>query len=194
MDPLSAFRTEVLRPIVTIVVPGAIATGPFVLLAGYYFPQTHNLWEQHPSAFVTILTVCVLAIGLILEDLGGHIEKDLWDCKIKKKYQRQDEDWDKYLQLRLQDEIVGQRYIQDIKTRMKFELSMVPALLTFLVGLIWTNAQYNLWSLFGGIVSSMIILLIAAYLAYESFLSAEILSRTRKLILDAATGITKTDE
>ncbi|MBZ5554765.1 MAG: hypothetical protein LAO21_18765 [Acidobacteriia bacterium] len=189
MDPLSAFRTEVLRPIVTIVVPGSIATAPFVLLARYYFPQTYTLWEQHPSAFVTILTVCVLAVGFILEDLGGHIEKDLWDHRIKKKYQRHDEDWYKYLQLRLQDEIIGQRYIQDIKTRMKFELSMVPALLIFLIGLIWTNAEYKLWSTCGSIVSSIIILIIAAYLAYESFLSAEILSKTRKLILDAASGM-----
>ena len=38
VDFISAFKSELFRPLATLVVPGGVAIGPYVLVAGYYFP------------------------------------------------------------------------------------------------------------------------------------------------------------
>jgi hypothetical protein len=185
MDLLDAFKSEVFRPLVTLIVPGAIALAPYPVVLGYYVPKVPSFWEDHPSGFVAILIVCIIAAGLILENLGAFIESSFWDKRMARKDDTHQGTWDEYLKLELKDEIVGQRYLRTFLVRMKFELSMVPALLSLWFGLLWMNRLYKVWPFWGFILVTGFLFILAGYLLLESYLSAKNLARTRKLIVEA---------
>ncbi len=185
MDFISAFKSELFRPLATLVVPGGVAIGPYVLVATYYFPGVVSFWKDHPSAFVAILVICIIAVGLIVEDLGAYIERDFWDSKLARENEDHSDHWEQYLKLRLNDEIVGQRYLRTILTRMKFELAMVPAFFFFWCGLLWLNRLYDLWRLSRFALLSGVLLILTIYLLLESYRSASVMSATRTLIVQA---------
>lgn len=179
MDFLSNVKSELLRPLITLVIPGAFFIGPWILIVGYHVPRIAKFWDERPSAFVAIITICVFASGLILEDIGARIESG-WDNRLK-----DSDNWDKYLQLETKDEIVGQRYLRTILLRMKFELSMAPALISLCIGIIWLDSIYEMWTWKAEVPIYVFVLLLAAYLVFESYSSACLLKKTRKLIIDA---------
>lgn len=185
MDFISAFKSELFRPLATLVVPGGIAVGPYVLVAGYYFPGVAAFWKEHPSASVAILVICIIAVGLIVEDLGAYIERDFWDSKLARENEDHSDHWEQYLKLNLNDEIVGQRYLRTLLTRMKFELAMVPAFFFFWCGLLWLNRLYGLWRPSRFALLSGVLLILAIYLLLESYRSASVMSQTRTLIIEA---------
>jgi len=185
VDFISAFKSELFRPLATLVVPGGVAIGPYVLVAGYYFPGVTLFWRDHPSAFVAILVICIVAVGLIVEDLGAFIERDFWDSKLAKDNEDHSDHWEQYLKLRLNDEIVGQRYLRTLLTRMKFELAMVPAFFFFWCGLLWLNRLYDLWRPSRFALLSGVLLILTIYLLLESYRSASVMSTTRTLIVQA---------
>jgi MFS family permease len=185
VDFISAFKSELFRPLATLVVPGGVAIGPYVLVAAYYFPGVASFWREHPSAFVAILVICIVAVGLIVEDLGAFIERDLWDSKLARENEYHSDHWEQYLKLKLNDEIVGQRYLRTVLTRMKFELAMVPAFFFFWCGLLWLNRLYDLWRPSRFALLSGVLLVVTIYLLLESFRSASVMSTTRGLIVEA---------
>jgi len=185
MDFISAFKSELFRPLATLVVPGGVAISPYVLVVGYYFPGVTSFWREHPSAFVAILVICIIGVGLIVEDLGAFIERDFWDNKLARENEDHSEHWEQYLKLRLNDEIVGQRYLRTLLTRMKFELAMVPAFFFFWCGLLWLNRLYELWRPSRFALLSGVLLILTIYLLLESYRSASVMSQTRTLIIEA---------
>ncbi|MEW6128132.1 MAG: hypothetical protein AB1757_13915 [Acidobacteriota bacterium] len=183
MDIISALKSELFRPLIILFIPGVTASSPYALLLGHYIPQVKFFRESQPSAFVVIITICALAVGLILEDVGSRIEVG-WDKLLKKQDATHEENWNNYLRLKLKDEIVGQRYLQTFLTRMKFELSMAPALILFSIGLFWLNWVYSI-SVCASLTITVVVLGLAAYLLWESYSSAQVLSNTRKQIIKA---------
>jgi hypothetical protein len=195
VDFISAFKSELFRPLATLVVPGGVAIGPYVLVAGYYFPGIVSFWKEHPSAFVAVLVICIVAVGLIVEDLGAFIERDFWDSKLARENGDHSDHWEQYLKLRLNDEIVGQRYLRTLLTRMKFELAMVPAFFFFWCGLLWLNRLYDLWRPSRFVLLSGVLLILTIYLLLESYRSASVMSATRTLIVQAvALSYPKSDQ
>jgi hypothetical protein len=186
VDLTAPFKTEVLRPITTLVVPGSIAVAPYILVLGFYIPAAARFWETHGGAAAVVITICVLAAGLILENIGASIEVMLWDTVLQSKDATHLPNWDRYLELEMKDELIAQRYLESLVMRMKFELSMAPALLVFWVGLTWLNYLYTLWSVPGSILTSALLALGAVYFLRCSYISARVLSHVRKLILEAA--------
>ena len=185
MDFISAFKSELFRPLATLVVPGGVAIGPYVLVVAYYFPAVTSFWNDHPSAFVAILVICIVTVGLIVEDLGAFIERDFWDSKLARDNADHSDHWEQYLKLRLNDEIVGQRYLRTLLTRMKFELAMVPAFFFFWCGLLWLNRLYDLWRPSRFALLTGVLLILTVYLLLESYRSASVMSTTRTLIVQA---------
>jgi hypothetical protein len=185
MDILSAFKSEIFRPLTTIVVPGTLALGPFIPIVGYYVPAVHRFWEEHPTAFSTLALICILAAGLILEDLGSVVESKVWDPRLKKDPTWQ-QNWDDYLMLELKDEIIGQPYLESIVARLKFELSMLPTLIVGMLGVVWMNGIWHFWSCYAFLGFVAVILLIVTYLTWESYQSTKVLAKTRPLIIAAA--------
>lgn len=185
MDIVSAFKSELFRPIVTIVVPGFVALSPYLFVADYYNPQILQFWESSPSAFIGILLMLVLAAGLILEDIGSRIEGTIWDSVMSRKHKEYMTTWDTYLKLCTKDDIIGQRYLRTILMRLKFELSMGPALLISLGGLIWCNAKWCIWERNSCLWMSFVITVTGLYLLWESYDSVNLLARVRQLVIEA---------
>jgi hypothetical protein len=186
MDIDSAFKSEVFRPLVTLVVPGSIVVGPYILVVGFYFPNVNVFWNEHSSAFVAIVAVCILAIGLVLENLGSMIECDVLDEIIDRKDKIHRDKWNDYLKLEVKDEIIGQRYLRTILTRMKFELAMIPALFFFWCGVLWMNRLYGTWRTSRFILMSAVVFVLIVVMFLEAYRSAKNTAKTRALIIDAA--------
>ncbi len=185
MDILDAFKSEVFRPLVTLIVPGAIAIAPYPIVTGHYVPKVQLFWNEHSSGFVAILIVSVIASGLILENLGSRIESRFWDKRIKNHDESHYATWDEYLKLETNDEIIGQRYLRTILVRLKFELSMIPALIFLWLGLLWVNCLYHVWSLWGFALVTVFVFALNGYLWFESYSSAKNIARIRKLMVEA---------
>ncbi len=182
MNLLKALESELFKPLATIFVPGTIAISPYYLLAVMDVPILSTAVESHTGIITLLATVGVLAIGLILEDIGSRIECHWHDGLAKK------DSWDSYLQLRIQDEFVGQRYIQTLLPRMKFELSMVPALSICVIGLLLIQIRMAVlgWLTTGIVAGTMLV--VAVYLLLESKQSVRLLAEKRELVLNAATS------
>ena len=185
MDITSPFKSEVLRPFTTWVIPGSIAVAPYILVLGFYLPQVTAFWNTHPSAAVGVIVICALAAGLILENIGASIESGWWDTILQGKDESHLRNWDRYLKLRIKDEFVAQRYLKTRVMQLKFELSMAPALLLFWIGLLWLNYLYQMWQQPGVIFVSALLFLGILYLLRESYVSSRVLSGLRELILAA---------
>jgi hypothetical protein len=190
MDLEAPLKPEVLRPLITLVVPGTIALGPFVIIAAHYVPEIEKFWTAHPNAFTVLLSLAILTTGFVIDDFATNIEAHLWDPKLERKHKLHATNWKRYLQLQLKDELIAQRYLRTKLTQMKFELAMPPALVICASGIEWLNAILDLWSwkVTAGIDVS--ILAIAGYLLSESWQTANLLSTTRATILEAIdTGV-----
>jgi len=186
MDVAAPFKSEVLRPLITLVFPGTIALGPFVLLLGHYVSPVPQFWLQHPHAFALLLGMSVLAAGFIIDNVGSTVERYWWDRRIDTATEKKHmENWCAYLKLQMQDEIVAQRYIRQKVTQLKFELAMPPALAIFWLGLLWLQLTQGIWSTVGFILATVPIWAGCAYLLWESGKTANVLSETRALLLEA---------
>src|SRR5207245_3973826 len=106
--------------------------------------------------------ITVIAIGLILENLGGRIEA-VWDKFINRNNNGHKDKLEAYLRLKVESEFVGQRYLRTVLVRMKFELAMLPALVSFAFGLIWLQSLYTLWT---SLRFKMLLATIAGLFAY----------------------------
>jgi hypothetical protein len=142
MDFISAVRSDGIQPLFTYVVPGGFATAPYFLLTISYMPQVELFWDRHPAAFTIVITFVVLFTGAFLEELGTRLEL-IWDRRLA---HRNPSNWEPYLQLKVKDEIVGQRYLRNVLMRMKFQLSMMLALPILTVGLVWLNVRLRFGS------------------------------------------------
>lgn len=183
MELIAAFKSELFRPLVTLVLPGGVASAPYLILAACLIPSVRTFGHEYPSTSVAIALACIVGIGLVLEDVGSRIEYR-WDKRLNKRHADHLVTWDKYLQLKMRDEIVGQRYLRTLLVRLKFELAMVPAWLAFGIGIIWLNTLTAFWSLDHTLLYVTPFAL-AAYSAYESYSTSILMGRTRRLILAA---------
>lgn len=75
MDFISAFKSELFRPLVKLFIPGAVASGPYLLLVGHYGVNARKFWEEHPSTTGAVVLGCIIAVDLVLENWGLRLEK-----------------------------------------------------------------------------------------------------------------------
>jgi hypothetical protein len=185
MDLAAPFKAEVLRPLITLAVPGTISTAPYVVILGHYVPPVEAFWTGHPNAFAVLIALVVLAAGFIIDDIGANIEAHVFDSILTRRSPAHSTNWAKYLKLQINDELVGQRYLRHKVTQLKFELAMVAALPIFWIGLMWLNGIYSMWAFRGMFLVTLVIAAASAYLLFESWQTAGVLSNTRALILAA---------
>jgi hypothetical protein len=182
MDPVSGLKAELFRPLTTVLVPGLLAIAPFTAIAFARFPKLEALLSSSLGMSALLLFLGVLS-GMLMEDFGSRIELFLWRCFSGTP--ERDEEWAKYLQLKTTDEIVGQRYLKTVHLRLKFELSMVPALIMFAAGGLWYNDLYGNISQRHIILATLIIINLVFYLLYEANSSIVLLADTRKHVIAA---------
>jgi len=185
MDLPSAFKSEVFRPLATIMVPGAAAVAPFAVLANHYNPSLLAFAEKFPAVHATALILTALAAGMILEDLGGMIEAQLWDRLIEKETRCHASDWHQFLALapKRDEETVGHRYLRTLTLRLKFELAFGLALVFLWFGLLWLDAVMLLWRHQYVLLLSALTLGASAYALWESYRTAWALGGVRRIIV-----------
>lgn len=182
MDFASTFKAEVFRPVAVLVVPGAIASFPFFMLATKYFPDLATYRDAFVVPYYSISFLLVLAVGLLLEDIGSLIESEVWDSWLEERYDL-DAVWEKYMAATFAIEPVGQRYIRTVVLRLKFELGCSIAFVPFLLGLAWLTAAFCLISWRSYVFAAIASVCVATYLLWESYRGAKVLARTRRIIL-----------
>ncbi len=134
MDPVSGLKSDTYRYLVTNFIPGAIGAIPLVLLAIAEAPDTKGMLTTSPLfSGLTLLCAAVL-LGMLFEDVGSHVELIHWN-RLTKNDPAADDEWYAYLRTSTKDEPVGHRYLDTVQMRLKFELSMFPALCALIVGL-----------------------------------------------------------
>lgn len=183
MDPTAAFRNEVFRPLVTLVVPGATALAPYVILLRVRQFEVRQFWNDHTTSAFLVTALAAITVGLILEGVGARIET-AWDARLDKQVKGHTDTWYKYLRLTLVSEPIGQRYLRTITLALKFELAMAAALPLMYVGLLWLDRSIDLFGWKGAFIIGMLVAVLTAYLLYESWSSSKVLSRVRQELVE----------
>jgi hypothetical protein len=168
-----------------IIAPGAIAVGPYIIVLAYYVADVKRFWLEHDTAFGAIVSIGVVVVGLLLEEIGALTE-GVWDSLLTQQNRGHLDTWYRYLALKMKDEYVAERYIQRVLVNFKFELSMVPAVIAFATGLIWIQCLFYPWEMTSFVEILAGLAALTLFLLWESYQSADLLSRTRTLLVDAA--------
>src|SRR5688572_22339624 len=122
-DALSAFGSEIFRPLSTVVLPGAFALTPSLIAALYEFSGfRHMVADNHAEAVAAFIVAAVFS-GLVCEDIGARLESWL-DAKAGADHEVV---WYSYLRQALRIEPVGHRYLRTLVLRLKFELGCSAA-------------------------------------------------------------------
>ena len=184
MDLISAFKSELFRPLATVIAPGTVAVTPWALTFLAHNHAVVTYAEKYVGASAFFFIVLTTIAGFLLENIGARIEK-LWDSILSKSKDNHNELWNEYLRLKTKDEIVGQRYLRTIVTRMKFELAIAPALFVCVAGLFALNIERQYWTVGGLLAVVFPLIAIAVYLLFESFTSAKTCARARDQVIKA---------
>jgi hypothetical protein len=182
MDISSVFKTEVFRPVVITLVPGVAAIAPYFFLLDHYFPGAASVVAEHETTAVILVVLAAIGVGYILEDLGSRIESLIWG-RLKDAAGQDDAEWFSYLRTSFKSEPIGQKYIGDLVLRMKFENSSCPALLLLACGIIWLRCVGYIQATLPVVAVVLAIIVLAAYLLYESIESTRLLRTVRKHLL-----------
>lgn len=180
MDPVSGLKGELFRPLVTVLLPGLVAASPFMVIAVHRFPELAKIQGSPVATGAMILFIGTLS-GMLMEDLGSQVETFIWWLFLKTP--KRDREWEAYLRLKTKDEFVGQRYLDSVQLRLKFELNMIPAVLAVALGSVMCNRRCKLIS--PDHLNWWIALLIAValYLLWEAKKSSLVLSDTRAEVI-----------
>jgi len=176
----SAFEAEVFRPLVTVVIPGAIGISCWFVAVMQRCAQVRDLVSGNHTETTVLLTVVCIASGLIIEDLGSRIESSWFDTRLVKQdgFSGHKDDWNRYLRIAFKLQPVGQDYLRTILLRFKFETGVALGLLSSSIGLFFTDLKIVY-------AASWSALLVAAavYLLSEARCSHRLLSEIRREIL-----------
>ncbi len=119
MKELTAtFHSEVFRPIVALVVPGFYAISSAAVCLLQRFDKLGTLIDKYPGAATVVFLLVVLAVGLIMEEIGAQVERHL-DKVVSRcsGFECHDQEWFAYLRLAFDKEPVGHRYHPPIPAR-----------------------------------------------------------------------------
>lgn len=193
MDPVSAFKSEIFRPIASIVLPGMLAIGPLVIVLGNAAPEVQELYSHQPLVFIALLTAASTVVGMLLENLGSSIERGIDRCMEVEYLPGVSAVWRLYLGTSCSD-TYARKYLGSLITRLKFINSMIPAVYIFGFGLWALHFQLARWSTNSMIVLSIFIFIISAWLFRTSTeLSEAALFSRLQMLPPANQGLINTD-
>lgn len=129
-DVASAIGSEVFQPFVSLLLPGSIASAPFLITLVQRHPNV-EVWV-HANEWLAVFASIGIGIfaGLILENLGSQLEYHLFDrLRDRATSNRHTEFWHRYLRIAFHETPVGHRHLRRIVLRLQFELASGVALL-----------------------------------------------------------------
>jgi hypothetical protein len=163
MDMTTAFRSEVFRPLVTIVIPGTIAALPYVIALNNEFPDLSKYRENHEAAYYTVVALLTVGLGMLINDAGTYIE-DRLDKALIKDFPTAVSDWYEYLNHDATKQTIGHNYLRAALLHLRFEIALLIALPIFFVGILFLEYRTcwlgsNFVSVMGAICLGLTILL-----------------------------------
>lgn len=186
-NKLSSLGLTFDRVLIQLIIPGLVASFPFIIIFLNHYPFEKKLLLDNPALLLPFVGAIALISGIILENAGSLLEVNIYDKQNKKKFERYEEIWQKFLTLKYNEVPVGHRYLRNILLRMKFELSFGFAMFPMCTGLIILDSQYQLITACYWKIILFIIIPIgsAFYLLFkEAYDSSKVLAKTRKLLVD----------
>jgi len=181
MDLTSALKNDILRPLGTIFIPAAVAVTP----SAYFIVQGHSdflaIYKEYTTATNIAIVAFLFVVGMYFEDIGSHIEQCFY-----RMYKTQDSDdaWHAYLKSDSKATTISSDYLMTVVARMKFELSMIPAIFLGTVAGLWTadkSSNIGLWT--GGFWTwAVIAVLLLAYTVFEVRTSVRWLDKERRAL------------
>jgi len=188
MDVTNLFKREILRPFLTLAVPGSTATAPSLLVVFYYYPNLFVFWEKHSGFMLTLFILLAMGVGVILDNFSARIEKVFWDDLLDKKHVKDPEstrqhslEWKAYLGLEYNEKSIAENYLETILLKLKFELGLGFGLFFGWSGLLWYQVIADEWVYWKFCITSLFLLVI--YLFFESYSSSDVLGDIRHSIL-----------
>jgi len=175
-----------------LLLPGATVLAPWIIWLPLHFSRLKQYGLDNTVIVSVGLFLCALLAGRVVAHLGSWWEAQINDRIISSKDPKHIENWYKYLRLAFVTEPVGVRYMRDVLVSLKFELNEGVALL------ITTIESWVIWYLdpnFDALrasVLSFVMLVIAAYLLFDSYHSSKILSKVREELIKGVKVVGKT--
>ncbi|UOV05321.1 hypothetical protein MUU75_00835 [Pseudoxanthomonas mexicana] len=182
MDPFSAFKSEVFRPLAAVVMPGLLAVVPYVVIACNANPDINSFYLKQTLWFMAGVLAVATALGLFIENLGSSIERGIDRCIDHEYLPGHNSVWSLYLSCGQVDSN-GRRYLASIVTRLKYINSMMPAVFLFSVGMVLLDLQVDIlsgWSMIAFVVLTISTL---TWLFRTSTELSEVASNTRYCLL-----------
>ena len=177
----SAFTSEVFRPLVTLLIPGAIAISTWFVGLLWHFHDLRTLVFNNHAEVGMVLVLAMTFAGLVLEDMGARVET-LFDSRKERQNGKHHDNWYAYLRTAFKADPIGRRYVRTLVLRLKFELGIAFAMLSAGAGLMW------LWSLgLSGRVVTVAELLCVAFTALgflEGWSTHDTLAKNRANLLE----------
>jgi hypothetical protein len=133
----SAFTNEVFKPLVTLLIPGAIALTPHFVALLWQFPQLSSLVKDNHTETSWTLLLVMLALGLLIEDLGSQVENHFDTEAEKESKGTHMHNWYAYLRTAFVADPVGRRYVRTLVTHLKFELGIGWSMIFCSIGILW---------------------------------------------------------
>jgi len=175
-EVFSAFGNEVFRPLVTLVLPGAIAIVPYFIAL---MQKEQRFWESvsaNHTETALMLALASLFWGMVIEDVGTRFEAKILDERAKRANKDFLQVWYDYLRCVFPTEPPGRRFLRALVLRLKFELGAAVALIVAIPGVLLAvelPIHWRLWISGGAVV-------LALYLGWiEAPATHEVLSKLR---------------
>src|SRR5882672_3812996 len=125
----SAFTSEVFRPLVTLLIPGASAISTWFVGLVWQFHDLQTLVHNNHAEVGLVLVLAMTFVGLVIEDMGARVETQ-WDARTDKRNGSHVDDWYAYLRTAFKADSIGRRYVRTLVLRLKFELGIAFAMLS----------------------------------------------------------------
>lgn len=132
----SAFTSEVFRPLVTLLIPGAIAVSTWFVGLLWHFAALRTLVRDNHTEVAFVLLLAMIFAGLVVEDIGARFESFL-DSRRDAQDGKHLDNWYAYLRTAFKADPIGRRYLRTLVLRLKFELGIAFAMISAGLGLLW---------------------------------------------------------
>jgi hypothetical protein len=167
MNFFAAFQSEVFRPLVTLLIPGALAISSWLVALCREFPALKSLMTAHSAETYVILFLVVTAVGIIVEDIGAKIEIHFDDIQNEATDNRFEDEWFAYLKTSFLSDPIGRGYARTLVLRLKFQLGIMLGSSVAAAGIIWLLWLGVSWD------GCLILLLLAAVIALWHYKAAK---------------------
>ncbi|MCK5245240.1 MAG: hypothetical protein KAJ90_08215 [Desulfobacterales bacterium] len=166
------------RSLLVILIPGGVFMIPWLITIAIVSEKNLSFYTTYSMLFNILGFAMAVIVGMFLEGFNTFIEYR-WDKEREEKYLVA-KNWYDYLSVACEKETVGFRYIGNRVTTMYFEMAMIWASLSFLVGLMVVvyimNIKYQIVWLMGMPVSAMVF---SFYFYRQAKNTHEVLCKTR---------------